>query len=170
MNHNLTNTSILDNTDLLNRLFQAEYEALIRIDIFDELATTLYTSDKILARTDGAAFSWKKIIRQYILDYAVNTDTDGCGEHHGTLTTVQTFLQQTRLTFNTSDAHCIRTERNVKLGKADVIRKPCADFVNTKRDQLVKLGSAPLRARITKYLTPVELRFAVRAEIYRHFS
>jgi len=75
MNHNPTNTSILDNTDLLNRLFQAEYEALIRIDIFDELATTLYTSDKILARTDGAAFSWKKIIRQYILDYAVNTDT-----------------------------------------------------------------------------------------------
>ncbi len=74
MNNNYTNASMPDITDLLNRLFQAEYEALIRIDTFEELATTLYASDKIWARTNGFSFSWEKIIRQYILDYTVNTD------------------------------------------------------------------------------------------------
>ena len=75
MNNDFTNTSIFDNTDLLNRLLQAEYEALIRIDVLGERATTLYASDKIWARTNGIEFSWEEVIRQYILDYAVNTDT-----------------------------------------------------------------------------------------------
>ena len=75
MNDYFTNTNTFDKADLLNRLLQADYEALIRIDTFGELATTLYASDKIWARTNGVEFSWGEIIRKYIMDYAVNTDT-----------------------------------------------------------------------------------------------
>ena len=57
MNDYFTNTNTFDKADLLNRLLQADYEALIRIDTFGEFATTLYASDKIWARTNGVEFS-----------------------------------------------------------------------------------------------------------------
>ena len=75
MNNNFTDINTFDNASFLNRLLQAEYEVLIRIDTPGGLATTLYASDKDWARTKGVEFSWKDTIRQYILDYTVNTDT-----------------------------------------------------------------------------------------------
>lgn len=72
----LANISTPQKADLLDILIEVEYEALIRIDTFDELAMTLYASDCVWERTKGISFPFEETVKHYILDISVDTDPE----------------------------------------------------------------------------------------------